>query len=486
MLRQSQQQRLLQKMSPQQIQFLKLLKVPTIEMELRVKEEIELNPALEYDNSSGEEDIYNMDDTDTNESMDEVSLKDDESEPVDIEDYLRNENDDSGYDYQGDNDRSSYNTIRYEAGFHQYLLGQLHMLYLSEQEEKIAEQIIGSIDDDGFLSRELNAIVDDLAFGQNIIVKPEEVLKVIRQVQTFDPPGVAAYTLQESLILQLKRIGQPRKLIGMAIEILERYYDQFIRRQYDKIMRGMQLSKEEFDKVLEQIVKLNPKPGSAFEGSDNSNNYIVPDFFIDNNDGELEIMLNSRNAPELRVSDDFRQMLNSYEKAGKKDKKQTEAVQFIKQKLDSAQWFINSIKQRQTTLLQTMNAIVHFQKAFLLSGDEGMLKPMILKDVAEMTGLDISTVSRVANSKYVQTQFGTFSLKHFFSERIYMENGEEVSNREIKSYMSEIIANEDKYQPLRDEDITELLIKKGYNISRRTVAKYREQLMIPVARLRKA
>lgn len=486
MLRQSQQQRLLQKMSPQQIQFLKLLKVPTVEMEMRIKEELEINPALEYSSDAYEEDIYKSDEVpmDT-ESIDESSLKDDESEQIDIDDYIRNESDDSGYDYSGDNDKSPYNSIRYEEGFHQHLLDQLRMLYLNETEEKIAEQIIGSINDDGYLGREVNAMVDDLAFGQNIIVTAADVQRIIKQIQTFDPPGIAAYTLQECLILQLKRVGKPKEVINNAIEILDRHYDIFIRKHYDKITRSMHLSEADFKLALDQILKLNPKPGGSFEGSGAGSTYIVPDFFVDNNDGVLEIMLNSRNAPELRISEDFKEMLSSYEKAGKKDKKKTEAVSFIKQKLESAQWFINSIRQRQTTLLQTMNAIVHFQKAFLLTGDEAQLRPMILKDVAEVTGLDISTVSRVANSKYVQTQFGTFSLKHFFSERIYLENGDEISNREIKSYMNELVASEDKQQPLRDEDITEMLIKRGYNISRRTVAKYREQMMIPVARLRR-
>jgi RNA polymerase sigma-54 factor len=359
------------------------------------------------------------------------------------------------------------------------------MLDLSEQEIMIAEQVIGSINDDGYLSRAVSAIVDDMAFSRNIITNEDEVKKIIQKIQTFDPPGIASYSLQDCLVLQLKRIAKPKEIINVSIAILEKHYDLFIKKHFDKIKKALKLEDDVFQKAIDQILKLNPKPGSAFEGSSTSNNYILPDFFVDNNDGVLEIMLNSKNAPELRISPEFKEMLNAYDKADKKDKKNTEAITFIKQKLDSAQWFINSIRQRQTTLLQTMTAIVHFQKEFLLSGDETTLKPMILKDVAEVTNLDISTVSRVANSKFVQTQFGTFSLKHFFSEKITMDNGEEVTNKEIKSKIAEIIAAENKKKPLRDEDIMDILAQKSYNISRRTVAKYREQLMIPVARLRK-
>lgn len=489
MLRQSQQQKLLQKMSPQQIQFLKLLRVPTIEMEERIKEEMEINPALEYAAEEQKEDLYDDHNEDSvTDGLDDVSLQDDHAEQIDIEDYLRNEGDEGGYDYSGEgNDKSAaYNSIRYEVDFHQNLLDQLRMLDLNEKEEKIAEQVIGSINDDGYLSRAVTAIVDDLAFSQNIHTNEEEVYSIIKKVQAFDPPGIAAYTLQECLILQLKRIGKPKEVISIAISILDKYYESFIKKHYDKIQKGLHIDEATFKNALEYILKLNPKPGATFEGSNSNNNYIVPDFFIDNNEGVLEVMLNSKNAPELRISQDFKDMLNAYDKGAKKDKKNAEAVSFIKQKLDSAQWFINSIKQRQATLLQTMSAIVHFQKEFLLTGDEAALKPMILKDVAEMTNLDISTVSRVANSKFVQTQFGTFSLKHFFAEKITMDSGEEVTNKEIKSILTEIVGEEDKQSPLRDEDITEILAKRGYSISRRTVAKYREQLLIPVARLRKA
>lgn len=486
MLRQSQQQRLLQRMSPQQIQFLKLLRVPTLEMEMRIKEEMEINPALEYNTEEHKEDIFEDNDDIVSENLDEVSLQDDHADQIDIDDYLRNEGDEGGYDYgSGDNEKTTYNAVRYEVDFHQNLLDQLRMLDLNEKEELIAEQIIGSINDDGYLSRAITAIVDDLAFGRNVSTSEDEVLQIIKKIQTFDPAGIAAYTLQECLILQLKRIGKPKEIVALAINMLDSQYELFIKKHYDKIKKNLKVDEATFQKALDLILKLNPKPGATFEGNNTSNNYILPDFFIDNNEGVLEIMLNSKNAPELRISHEFKEMLNSYDKGDKKDKKNAEAVSFIKQKLDAAQWFINSIRQRQSTLLQTMNAIAHFQKEFLLTGDEAALKPMILKDVAEVTQLDISTVSRVANSKYVQTQFGTFSLKYFFSEKITMENGEEVTNKEIKSILTEIVGAEDKKKPLRDEDIMDILAKRGYNISRRTVAKYREQLLIPVARLRK-
>lgn len=489
MLHQSQQQRMLQRMSPQQIQFLKLLRVPTLEMETRIKEEMEINPALEYSIDDATNDIYDdKDDDDYDESTEDVALQDDQAEQIDIDDYLRSESDESGYEHthNNDNDKSNYSTQRYELDFHQNLLEQLHMLDLTEHQILIAEQVIGSINDDGYLSRSVMAIVDDLAFSRNIITTEAEVKSIILQVQSFDPPGIATYSLKECLLLQLHRIGRTNEAAPTAILILEKQYDAFIKKHFDKIMKSLKLDEAVFQQALDLILKLNPKPGAAFEGSSNTANYILPDFFLENNDGVLEIMLNSKNAPELRISQDFKNMLETYDTGDKKDKKNVEAVTFIKQKLDAAQWFINSIKQRQHTLIQTMTVIANLQKEYLLTGDETTLKPMILKDVAELTNLDISTVSRVANSKYVQTQFGTFSLKHFFSEKITMENGEEVTNKEIKSIIGEIISTENKKKPMRDEDIMDELAKKNYNISRRTVAKYREQMQIPVARLRKA
>lgn len=478
-------------MSPQLIQFLKLLRVPTIEMEQRIKEEMEVNPALVYESDTppAADNPYSDEDSSDNNSEDfqeDMSLQDDHADQVDIDDYLRSENDEGGYNPSGETDKSPYSYLKNDVDFHESLLEQMQMLSLSEKEEKIAEQVIGSIDDDGYLSRAISAIVDDLAFSQNVMTNEQEVAAIIQKIQSFDPPGIAAYTLQECLILQLKRIGKPKETVQTAISILDKHYDAFVKKHFDRIKRSLHIDDSQFRTAMDMILKLNPKPGAAFENPSALNKtYILPDFFVDNNEGRLEVMLNSKNAPELRISPEFRDMLNDFGRTGKKDKKNAEAVQFIKQKLDSAQWFINSIRQRQTTLLQTMNTIVSLQKDFFLTGDETQLKPMILKDVAELTNLDISTVSRVANSKYVQTQFGTYSLKHFFSEKITLDSGKEVTNKEIKSILADIIAAEDKEHPLRDEDLTDILIKRGYNISRRTVAKYREQLMIPVARLRK-
>lgn len=478
-------------MSPQLIQFLKLLRVPTIEMEQRIKEEMEVNPALIYeaDTPTQPENPYSDDDSSDNSGEDfqeDMSLQDDHADQVDIDDYLRSENDDGGYNHSGETDKNPYAYLKNDVDFHESLLEQMQMLSLSEKEEKIAEQVIGSIDDDGYLSRAISAIVDDLAFSQNIITDEQEVKAIIQKIQAFDPPGIATYSLQECLILQLKRIAKPKDVVQRAINILDKHYDSFVKKHFDRIKRSLHIDDAAFRAAMDMILKLNPKPGAAFENPSALNKtYILPDFFVDNNEGKLEVMLNSKNAPELRISPEFRDMLNDFGKGDKKDKKNAEAITFIKQKLDSAQWFINSIRQRQATLLQTMNTIVSLQKDFFLTGDETQLKPMILKDVAELTNLDISTVSRVANSKYVQTQFGTYSLKHFFSEKITLDSGKEVTNKEIKSILAEIISGEDKEHPLRDEDLTDILIKRGYNISRRTVAKYREQLMIPVARLRK-
>jgi len=363
-------------------------------------------------------------------------------------------------------------------------LDQLGMLNVDERNRRIAEQIIGSIDDDGYLRRETASIVDDLAFRQNIETDEKELEELIQKIQQFDPPGVAARSLQESLLLQLQRKKTEGKSVEMAIEVLTYYFDEFTKKHYDKIQRGLNLNDEEFKDVIKQIIKLNPKPGGTV-GETKVESYIVPDFFIFNNNGSLELTLNSRNAPDLRISEGYREMLKNYDRGSKKDKRQKEAVLFIKQKIDAAKWFIDAIKQRQQTLLSTMQTIMDYQHDFFLTGDETTLKPMILKDIAERTGLDISTVSRVANSKFVQTEFGTYRLKFFFSESLSTDSGEEVSTREVKKILSDLIEGESKKKPLSDERLTELLQEKGYNIARRTVAKYREQLNIPVARLRK-
>lgn len=495
MLRQSNQQKLLQKLSPQQIQLMKLLQIPTANLEERIKEELEDNPALEFEADSGspEPDSYELNDSadgDNDNVAEDVELSDDTAEKVDLDDFLRQENDDSsGYDYSDDyygggENEQQVSPARVETSFHDHLLDQLGMLELDDRRHKIAEQIIGSLDEDGYLRREVTSIVDDLAFGQNIDTNPDEINKLIHEIQQFDPPGICAWTLQECLVLQLKRMpdGKP---VRDAVSVLDKYFNEFIKKHYDKIQKHLDLNDEDFKNVISIIIKLNPKPGAAFGSVNKAESYIIPDFFVFNNNGVLELSLNSKNAPELRVSEGYREMMTAYDRSEKKDKRQKEAVLFIKQKLDSAKWFIDAIKQRQQTLLHTMQAILNFQKEFFLTGDETVLKPMILKDIAQMTNLDVSTVSRVANSKYVQTEYGTYKLKYFFSEALQTESGEEVSTREVKTILYEMISTENKHKPLSDEHLTDMLIEKGYNIARRTVAKYREQLNIPVARLRK-
>lgn len=495
MLRQSNQQKLLQKLSPQQIQLMKLLQIPTANLEERIKEELEENPALEFESDSGsEQDNYDLNDSgsdgDGEEAGDEVELSDDTAEKVDLDDFLRREDDDSsGYDYSddyyggGDSDKQ-VSPARIETSFHDALLDQLGMLELDERRHKIAEQIIGSLDEDGYLRREVTSIVDDLAFGQNVQTDVNEINDLVKEIQQFDPPGICAVTLQECLVLQLKRLPNSKPVTD-AVEILDKYFNEFIKKHYDKIQKHLELDNEDFKNVINIIIKLNPKPGASFAVLNKAESYIIPDFFVYNNNGVLELSLNSKNAPELRVSEGYKEMMQAYDRSDKKNKQQKEAVLFIKQKLDSAKWFIDAIKQRQHTLLHTMQAIMDFQHDFFISGDESDLKPMILKDIAQMTGLDVSTVSRVANSKFVQTEYGTYKLKFFFSEALQTESGEEVSTREVKMLLNEYISSEDKHKPLSDEQLTDMLLEKGYNIARRTVAKYREQLNIPVARLRK-
>lgn len=496
MLRQSNQQKLLQKLSPQQIQLMKLLQIPTANLEERIKEELEENPALEFEvDNNTDQDNYELSDNtgdgeDGENTGEEVELSNDTAEKVDLDDFLRREDDDSGgYDsgddyYGGGDNETMVTPARVETSFHDHVLDQLGMLELDDRSHKIAEQVIGSLDEDGYLRREITSIVDDLAFGQNIDTNPEEIAEIVQQIQQFDPPGICAITLQECLVLQLKRLPDA-KPVRNAIEILDKYFNEFIKKHYDKIQRHLNLNDDDFKKVINIIIKLNPKPGAAFAVVNKAESYIIPDFFVFNNNGVPELSLNSKNAPELRVSEGYREMIKAYDRSEKKNKQQRDAVLFIKQKLDSAKWFIDAIKQRQHTLLHTMQAIMNFQKEFFVTGDETTLKPMILKDIATMTSLDVSTVSRVANSKYVQTEYGTYKLKYFFSEALQTESGEEVSTREVKTILYEFISAENKHKPLSDEHLTDMLVEKGYNIARRTVAKYREQLNIPVARLRK-
>lgn len=487
MLRQSQQQKLLQKLSPQQIQLMKLLQIPTANLEERIKEEMEENPALEQ-GAETPEDEYGLNDKE-DDFEDDVELSSDDSEKIDLDDFLRREDDDGGNDYNdyyGNQDNERPDTpVRVETSFHDHLLNQLSMLGLEEEQESIAEQIIGSIDDDGYLRREPISIVDDLAFSRGISTTLEEVKEIITRIQQFDPPGVCAWTLQECLHLQLARIEPQTKQVTDALQVIDKHFTEFTKKHYDKIQKHLGVDDEDFKQVIGLIIKLNPKPGSAFAIVNKAESYILPDFFVYNNNGKLELTLNAKNAPELRVSAGYKEMMQAYDRGDKKDKRQKEALMFIKQKLDSAKWFIDAIKQRQHTLLDTMQAIIDFQQQFFLTGDETTLRPMILKDIAEITQLDVSTVSRVANSKFVQTEFGTYKLKYFFSESLTTEDGEEVSTREVKNILNGIIENENKRKPFSDEKLTNMLQEKGYNIARRTVAKYREQLNIPVARLRK-
>lgn len=494
-LSQTLQQKLLQKLSPQQIQLMKLLQIPTANLEERIKEELEENPALEMAEEGSEDGADEVKDEFTSteaEANDEYDMDggEDEYDNIDISDYV-SEGDDEVADYKlrddnyPESDEKKTLPFKVEGSFYDLLMDQLGMLNLDGRTYKIAEQIVGSIDEDGYLRREVPSIVDDLAFRQNIVATDEEIENIISQIQQFDPPGICSRNLRECLLIQLRRKLTEGKSVETAIAILEKYFDEFTKKHYEKIQRGLNLSDEQLKEVINQIVRLNPKPGGNIGEINKAESYIVPDFFIVNNNGKLELTLNARNAPDLRISEGYREMLKDYDRGAKKDKRQKEAVLFIKQKIDSAKWFIDMIKQRQHTLLSTMEAIMNYQREFFLTGDETTLKPMILKDIAEITGLDISTVSRVANSKFVQTEFGTYRLKFFFSESLSTDTGEEVSTREVKKILSDLIVAEDKKKPLSDERLTELLQEKGYNIARRTVAKYREQLNIPVARLRK-
>lgn len=488
MLKQNLQQKLLQKLSPQQIQFIKLLQVPTVSLDTRIKEELEENPALEdmsLTNINEPEEQYPDRDPDDNYDSDNEGGEMDE---FNIDDYLQDDSvSDYGsrYDNNGDDedDRKEI-PIAVQSSFFENLQAQLDLLPLSDHDFAIGRQIIGSLDDDGYLRRPIMSLTDDLAFSQNVMAEDEEVEDMLKVIQSFDPPGVGARTLQECLLIQLRRKDANDPIVKKAILVVENYLEEFTRKHYDKLEKSLSMNSNELRAVVGEILKLNPKPGDSNEVS-TKQMQVIPDFHIKNNDGVLLLTLNSKNAPELKVSRSYQEMFQHYDKASQKDKKLKEAVQFVKQKLDSAKWFIDAIKQRQQTLLKTMNAIMQYQYDFFLTGDDKNLKPMILKDIADRIGMDISTVSRVANSKYVQTEHGTFLLKSFFSEAIQTESGEEVSNKEVKKILEENIGKEDKRHPLADEKLTEILKEAGYNIARRTVAKYREQMNIPVARLRK-
>lgn len=485
MLRQTLQHKLLQKLSPQQIQFIKLLQVPTATLDTRIKEELEENPALEdasLTNMNDPLEEYPDKDPDEYDNKQEDSFE----EEFSIEEYIQEDDyKDYGNNYNNDDDDEHKEIpIAIQDSFFEKLQNQLDLLALTDKQYLVGNQLIGSLDDDGYLRRPILSLIDDLAFSQNVIAEEEEVLEMLAVIQEFEPAGIGARDLQECLLIQLRKRDQENIIVKKAMDVVQNHLEEFTKKHYDKIERQLNVDSEELKEIINEILKLNPKPGdsAAVAGKQLQ---IIPDFHISNNDGILHLTLNGRNAPELRVSRTYQDMFQHYEKAEKNDKKMKEAVQFVKLKLDSAKWFIDAIKQRQQTLLKTMNSIMHFQYEFFLTGDERMLKPMILKDIAEEIEMDISTVSRVANSKYVQTEFGTFLLKSFFSEAIQTDSGEEVSNKEVKKILEECIANEDKRKPLADEKLTDILKEKGYTIARRTVAKYRESMNIPVARLRK-
>lgn len=482
MLKQQLQQKLQQKLSPAQIQVIKMLEVPTLELEERIRQELEENPALEegadsesntdeFDDEYGNDEGGNNDDFDPDEYM-----MDD-----DIPDYKLKANNTSKDDKRED--------IPFSAGmtFHENLIDQLGLLDLSEHQQLLAEYVIGNIDDEGYLRRTAESMVDDIVFQAGIQTTDEEMLQIIELVKQFDPAGIGATTLQECLLLQLQRKKQTAEVI-LAAKIIDQYFEEFTKKHYDKITKSLNIDEEQLKKVIAEITRLNPKPGNAWGGNilEKSMSTIVPDFILETEGRQLIVNLNNSNIPELRVNTTYNEMFQDYASNKKNQSREMkDAILFVKQKIDAARWFIDAIKQRQQTLLTTMTAIVQFQKEFFLEGDDTFLKPMILKDIADRTGYDISTISRVSNSKYIQTDFGVYPVKYFFSESMTNDSGEEVSTREIKKILQDCIDNENKQKPLNDDALADVLKEKGYLIARRTVAKYREQLNIPVARLRK-
>ncbi len=477
-----------QKLSPQQIQFIKLLQVPVAELEGRIEEELEQNPVLEEgpdDETEIQEEIAPEEEVPEGEPVETF----DEGEEIDIKDYLRDDEYSSYKTYSDDDEdeEEKETPIATSSSLQESLISQLGFLGLGEKQVSIGRQLIGSIEGDGYIRRALESIVNDLAFSQGVETTLDEVENILKKIQSFDPPGIAARNLQECLLLQLERMDDGRNVdVIVGKRIIAECFDEFTRKHYAKIQKKLDLDDEEYIKdAIDLIIRLNPKPGGELSNGMVKNQYVIPDFILTNNNGKLDLGLNSRNAPELRISRSYSEMFKTYDKSNKKDKKLKEAVSFVKQKLDAARWFIDAIKQRQQTLLRTMRAIVDFQYDYFLEGDETKLRPMILKDIAQMINMDISTVSRVASSKTIQTDFGTFPLKYFFSEGISTDFGEDASSREVKQIIRDFIGQEDKNKPYSDDKLEELLNERGYNIARRTVAKYREQLNIPVARLRK-
>ena len=487
MLKQFLNFKLSQKLYPQQIQLMKLIQLPTQAFEQRLLEEMNENPALE--GTTDQEEIYEKDEFDNNDDYDDDDYGNEsiDSGDVNIDEYLSN---DETPDYKtqsnnySDDDDERESPLSAGVSFHQDLINQLNTFILTDSEREIAEFLVGSIDDMGYIRRSIADIVDDMAFTQAIYTDEKAVLKMLHVIHELEPSGVGARDLQECLLLQLKH-KTPTEYVALAISIIEDQFEAFSKKHYDKLTAKFNVSNEQLKSAIHEIEKLNPKPGGSFIGNNRITENVVPDFAIRIIDEELELTLNGRNAPALHVSKDYQEMMQTYKDSRDKSSAQKDAVQFIKQKLDSAKWFIDAIRQRQETLFVTMNAIMHFQQEFFLDGDETKLKPMILKDIADMVGLDISTVSRVANSKYVETPYGTKLIKEFFSEAMTNDQGEEVSTLEIKKILKDVIEEEDKNKPLPDDQLAEILKERGYPIARRTVAKYRELLDIPVARMRK-
>ncbi len=489
MLKQFLNLKLSQKLSPQQIQLMKLIQLPTQAFEQRLLEEMNENPALESGNE--EEEIYEKDEFDNDDTNDEFDEYDDsENEDIsdiNIDEYLSS---DETPDYKtqannySDDDEERESPLVAPVSFHQDLINQLNTFILNDSEREIAEFLVGSIDDMGYLRRSIPDLVDDMAFTQGIYTDEKNVERMLHIIHELEPSGVGARDLQECLLLQLKH-KTPTEYVELATDIIENQFDAFTKKHYDKLLQKYSVSNEQLKTAINEIEKLNPKPGGSFAGSNKITEHVVPDFAIRIEEDELVLTLNGRNAPSLHVSKDYKEMMQTYKSSKDKSTAQKDAVQFIKQKLDSAKWFIDAIKQRQETLYVTMNAIMHYQRDYFLDGDETKLKPMILKDIADLVGLDISTISRVANSKYVETPYGTKLIKEFFSEAMKNDQGEDVSTLEIKKILQNTIEEEDKHKPLPDDQLAEILKEKGYPIARRTIAKYREQLDIPVARMRK-
>ncbi len=483
MLKQQLQIKLSQKLSPQQIQLMKLIQLSTLDLEQRIQSEIGENPALEKGKEVDENELETTDPYDDYQNDQKIDTED-----IDIDAYL---SDDELPNYRLHSNNHSTDEVNREipfsggTSFHEYLESQLQNLILTAQERPIAEFLIGSIDNSGYLRRSMDDIIDDLAFTQNIIVSAENLKNILRKIQSMDPPGVGARSLQECLSLQLARKEKDRPEVELTRRIIDTSFEEFSRKHYQKLQDRFHLTEDELRLVFDEIAKLNPKPGGALSQS-NQNNHIVPDFIMTIENGNLKVTLNRRNAPELRISKNYKEMLSGYAESPIKNKSQQEAILFIKQKLDAAKWFIDAIEQRHQTLYLTINAIVDYQSAYFLTGDEQKLRPMILKDIADKIEMDISTVSRVANSKYIDTPYGIKLLKSLFSEGMKNEEGEDVSTIEIKNILEKLISKENKKKPLADHALSILLKEKGYKVARRTIAKYREQMDIPVARLRKS